>query len=162
MRHFFDTNVLVYSCDPSDVRKWDVANMLINQAIDADEFVVSAQVLAEFYSTSQRRRLFGPSQALDLVRMWSEHDTVPHTSDLIIRGIALHQAHSISMWDALVVQAAIDSRCDVLLTEDLQHGRQFGDLEIFNPFLSATSAHEPIRSRYRARAGRTKRSAVRP
>jgi hypothetical protein len=54
------------------------------------------------------------------------------------------------MWDALVVQAALDARCDVLLTEDLQHGRRFGDLEISNPFVS--SAHETPRAPYRTRA----------
>ncbi len=150
MRQFFDTSVLVYSCDPGDRRKWEAANTLIEQAITADEFVVSTQVLAEFYATSQRRRLFGPSEALDLLRIWCEHDTVPHTSDLLVRGIALHQAHSISMWDALVVQAAIDARCDLLLTEDLQHGRRFGDLEIQNPFL-ASGAHEQPAAPYRAR-----------
>lgn len=149
MRRFFDTNVLVYSCDSSDSRKMEVAETSIRESIAAEGFVVSTQVLAEFYVTAIRRRLFGPAETLRLVRFWSEHDTVAQTPELLIRGLELHQAHSLSMWDALVVQAAIDARCDVLLTEDLQHGRRFGDLEISNPFLSA--AHEPVRRTYRGR-----------
>ena len=151
MRQFFDTNVLVCSCDPLDLRKRDVANGLIEEAIAAQEFVVSTQVLAEFYVVSQRRRLLGPSQALELVRFWSGHDAVTHTAELLVRGITLHQAHSIAMWDALLVEVALDARCAVLLTEDLQHGRRFGELEIVNPFLATT--HEP-RGRYRGKAKR--------
>lgn len=149
MRQFFDTNVLVYSQDTHDSAKHEIARALIQEAIAADALVVSTQVLAEFYATCLRRVLIGPAQALGLVRVWSEHDTVAHTPDLLLRGLALHQAHSISMWDALVIQAAIDAGCDVLLSEDMQHGRRFGDLEISNPFLS--SAHEP-RGTYRVRA----------
>jgi len=156
MRRFFDTNVLVYSCDERDIRKREVANGLIEEAIAAQEFVVSAQVLGEFYVTSQRCRLLGSSQALDLVRFWSGHDAIANTPELLIRGIELHEAHSISMWDALIVEAAQEARCTVLLTEDLQHGRRFGELEIVNPFLA--SAHEP---RTRSGVKAKKRAAVR-
>jgi len=161
MRTFFDTNVLVYSCDERDIRKREVANGLIEEAIAAEEFVVSAQVLGEFYVASQRCRLLGPSEALELVRFWSGYDAVANTPELLIRGIGLHQAHSISLWDALVVEAAREAQCAVLLTEDLQHGRRFGELEIVNPFLA--SAHEP-RSRYsvkpRKRAAAQRRSVA--
>ena len=144
MRRFFDTNVLVYSCDPTDRAKRDMARVLVEDAIAAEDFVVSTQVLVEFYATCVRRKLLGPAQALGLVRLWSEHDTVSQTPDLVVRGLALHQTHSLSMWDALIVQAAIDARCDVLLSEDLQHGRRFGDLEVSNPFAGSGSAHERL------------------
>jgi hypothetical protein len=35
----------------------------------------------------------------------------------------------------------------VLLTEDLQHGRRFGELTVENPFLEGHAAHEPRRKR---------------
>lgn len=147
MRRFFDTNVLVYSRDPDDAARRAVARTLIEEAIEAESFVVSTQVLCEFYATAVRRRLLGPAQALDLVRFWGALDTVPHTAELVTRGLELHQAHSLSIWDGLIVQAAIDARCGVLLSEDLQHGRRFGDLEVANPFLSG-SAHETRAGRY--------------
>lgn len=141
MRRFFDTNVLVYAHGRDDARKRDLARACIDEATSEDSFVASAQVLAEFYWTAVRLKAIGPAQALALVRLWSEHDTVPQTADLIMRAIGLHQQHSVSFWDALIVQAAVDAGCDVLLTEDMQHGRRFGDLEIVNPFL-APAAHE--------------------
>ena len=145
MRRFFDTNVLVYSRDPADAAKRALARTLIEGAIEEESFVVSTQVLVEFYATSVRRRLLGPAQALDLVRFWGGHDTVPHTPDLVTRGLELHQAHSLSIWDGLIVQAALDAQCDVLLSEDLQHGRRFGSLEVANPFLPAAAHETPAR-----------------
>ena len=146
MRRFFDTNVLVYSRDPGDAAKRGVARALIEEALEEESFVVSTQVLVEFYATSVRRRLLGPAQALDLVRFWGGHDTVPHTPDLVTRGLELHQAHSLSIWDGLIVQAALDAHCDVLLSEDLQDGRRFGDLEVANPFRPAAAHESPARA----------------
>ena len=153
MRRFFDTNVLVYSHDPREPKKREIARALIGEAIGADAFVLSTQVLVEFYAACVRRKLLAPIRALSLVKLWSEHDTVSQTPDLVVRGLALHQDHSISMRDALVIQAALDARCDVLLSEDLQHGRRFGDLEIRNPFV-AGGAHERPVAPYRARRAR--------
>ncbi len=157
MRHFFDTNVLVYSRDPDDAAKRALARALIETAIEEESFVVSTQVLVEFYATSVRRRLLGPAQALDLVRFWGGHDTVAHTPDLVTRGIELHQAHSLSIWDGLIVQAALDARCDVLLSEDLQHGRRLGGLEVVNPFLPAAAHEAPAPAYGRVKAARSRK-----
>jgi predicted nucleic acid-binding protein len=152
VRYFFDTNVLVYSRDRSEPRKRDIARVLIEEAIAEGSFVVSAQVLAEFYATALRCNLLGPAEALELVRFWSPHDTVVTTLEVLLGGLELHQRHSLSVWDALIVQAAIDARCEVLLTEDLQHGRRFGELTVENPFREGVTAHEPGRKRYTKRS----------
>lgn len=148
MRCFFDTNLLVYAWDAGEAAKRTRARALLEEAIDQARFVVSTQVLLEFYATALRRRLLGPAQALELVGFWGALDVVPHTPDLLARGLALHQAHSLSVWEGLIVQAALDARCELLLSEDLQHGRRFGELEVCNPFL-APAAHEPGGVRYR-------------
>ncbi len=148
MRRFFDTNILVYAHDVRDPGKRELSRAIVADAMASDDFVVSTQVLAEFYATATRRRVLAPAEARDLVLLWSEHDTVLQTPGLILRGILLHQEQSVSFWDALIVQAAIEARCDVLLSEDLQHGRRFGDVEIANPYLPAHGAHEPGSSAY--------------
>jgi predicted nucleic acid-binding protein len=161
MRRFFDTSVLVYAYDAADEAKRAIARSLIQEAIAEASFVVSTQVLAEFYSTVARGKLIRPERALDLVRNWAALDAVPQTPDLVVRGIALHQQHSLALWDALIVQAALDASCLELVTEDMQHGRRFGELEIVNPFL-AGSAHERA-APYRATGKRARsRRPVRP
>ena len=152
MRRFFDTNVLVYSRDRTEPTKRDLARALIQEAIDEDAFVVSTQVLLEFCATTERRNLLGPAEALELVRFWSQHDTVIMTLEVLLGGLELHHMHSLSVWDAVIVQAAIEARCDLLLTEDLQHGQRFGELTIVNPFREGHAAHEPGGKRYAKRA----------
>ena len=47
----------------------------------------------------------------------------------------LSQAHSLAWFDALIVQAALEAGCTHLYSEDLQHGRRFGALQVVNPFV---------------------------
>ena len=46
----------------------------------------------------------------------------------------LQQSHSISFWDALIVQTASAARCHVLYSEDVQAGTRIGNVLIVNPF----------------------------
>lgn len=41
----------------------------------------------------------------------------------------------VAWWDALIIAAAQSQGCRYLLTEDLQHGQRFGELEVVNPFV---------------------------
>lgn len=54
MRRFFDTNILVYAYDRAEAGKREAARVLVANAMDEDEFVVSTQVLAEFHATALR------------------------------------------------------------------------------------------------------------
>jgi predicted nucleic acid-binding protein len=49
----------------------------------------------------------------------------------------LEEEHTLSFWDALIVQAAIQIGAERLTSEDLQDGRRFGTLTIHNPFRQA-------------------------
>jgi predicted nucleic acid-binding protein len=40
----------------------------------------------------------------------------------------------LSFWDALIVRAAAEARCDVLLSEDLNHGQVIDGVRIEDPF----------------------------
>jgi len=48
--------------------------------------------------------------------------------------LALCRDHSLAFYDALIVAAAVEAGCDRLYSEDLQHGRRFGDCVVVNPF----------------------------
>ena len=42
---------------------------------------------------------------------------------------------SVSHWDALIIAAAIHQDCEILLSEDLQHGQVIEGVRVVNPFL---------------------------
>jgi len=57
----------------------------------------------------------------------------PDVEDITM-AIALSIRQTISVWDALMIRSALQSRCDILWSEDLQDGRRFGSLRVQNPF----------------------------
>ena len=42
-----------------------------------------------------------------------------------------------AFYDALIVASAIEAGCDILYSEDMQHGGSIGGLAIVNPFLES-------------------------
>lgn len=74
--------------------------------------------------------------ALGLFRA-SLDDIVPLTLDTHTGAVSLAREHGLSFYDALIVAAALESGCDTLFSEDMQHGRSIGGLTIVNPFREA-------------------------
>ena len=72
------------------------------------------------------------------VRLYSRFETVNASPAAILEALDLHALHKISIWDALILQAARQSGCVQLLTEDLQAGAAIGGVRIVNPFDTAT------------------------
>jgi predicted nucleic acid-binding protein len=134
MSVFFDTNVLVYAVDRSVPARRSVAIELLGRHVREHRLVVSTQVLQEFYAVATRRGLLAPADALEMVSGLAREPVVPSSGEFVVRALALAQRHRLSSWDALIVQAALDARCRVLLSEDLSAGTRFGELEVVNPF----------------------------
>ena len=129
MRAFFDTNILVYAFS-TDQRRDRAAHLI------ALGGVINMQVLNEFTNVMHKKqKLAWPVIELAIA---SVHRMFPTLKPLVpaIHGAAITLArdHSISFYDALIIAASIDAGCDVLFSEDLQHGRVFGALEVVNPF----------------------------
>ena len=122
---FFDTNIVVYTQDSASPLKRARAFAVIEEAMKADCFVISTQVMQEFYNVVLRKRWMTPAHAAQMLARLAEHTVEPATADSVLRGVALQQSHRLSIWDALIVQAALDARCAVLYSEDLQEGRRF-------------------------------------
>ena len=129
MTPFFDTNVLVYAF--LDVGKRERALDLI-----ASGGTISAQVLNEFTNVARRKRQRDWAEierAVSVIRARFP-DVVPLTADTHAAAIGFARDHGLAFYDALVVASAIEAQCDILYSEDMQHGRSIGGLAIVNPF----------------------------
>jgi predicted nucleic acid-binding protein len=140
-RAFFDSNVLVYLFDEGAPDKQARARELFDEHARTGRIVVSPQVLQEFYVTVTRKlsRPVLPEDALATVTQLSAFPVVPVDSATVLRAIRLHQSASLSFWDALIIQAALEGNCTRVFSEDLQDQRRFGGLTIENPFAAGTS-----------------------
>jgi len=134
MRRFLDTNVLLYADDLDAGEKRRKARAVLRDALTSGEGVVSTQVLQEFFVNSTRKLGVDPVEARRKVELLARMDLVRIDLAMILAAIDLSRLHSVSFWDALVLQAASVAGCSVLLTEDLQHGQVLAGVRIENPF----------------------------
>jgi predicted nucleic acid-binding protein len=137
-KYFLDTNIFVYSLDPVDPRKARIAEELVTRGVGSRMGVISYQVVQEFMNVSLRQFKATMTVAeleLYFFKVLLPMMTIPSSSGLFLEGLRLQAAGQIAWYDSLVVAAAIQGGCEVLYSEDMQHGRRFGDLVIQNPFL---------------------------
>jgi predicted nucleic acid-binding protein len=133
---FIDTNILIYAIDTQDAAKHNRSRALI-ESLPHDAIVLSAQVINEFFFTVTRklRRPLALADAEAAVRALSSFRILALDHRLSLSAIELVRKHQLSVWDALVVQSALDARCRTLYSEDFQHGRKYGDVRVVNPFV---------------------------
>jgi predicted nucleic acid-binding protein len=132
---FVDTNVLVYAVDDADPVKRDRARELLATTPSGD-LMLSAQVLCEFYAVVTRK-LAGPmteSAAADAVNRLALLPVVETDGALVKSGIATSRQAKLSIWDGMIVAAAVAGGCERLLTEDLNDGALIQTVRIENPF----------------------------
>jgi predicted nucleic acid-binding protein len=135
-RSFVDTNVLVYRFDYDEPKMQSRAREILEEEGSAGQLVLSTQVLQEFFVTVTRKlaRPLAKDAALAAIRQLAQFPVVQIDVDLIERAILLSRDHQLSFWDSLILSAAAESRCSVVLTEDLQDGFEVLGLRVENPF----------------------------
>jgi predicted nucleic acid-binding protein len=130
---FLDTNVLLYLISANTTKAAQVEALLVNAP-----GVISIQVLNEFANVAVRK--FGAPwprvrEALDI--LIATLDVMPVTLETHRLGVQLSERYRLSLYDSLLLAAAILAGCTVFLTEDLQDGQLIeGQLTVRNPFIA--------------------------
>jgi len=127
---FFDTNVLLYllSAEPA---KADRAEELL-----ATGGLVSVQVLNEFAAAATRKLAMQIAEVRVILSIIRSICTVrPLDVETHELGLDLAERYRYSIYDCLIIAAAIRAGCSTLYSEDLQHGQRIDQLTIVNPFI---------------------------
>ena len=136
-RVFLDTNVILYAYDRGAAgAKRECARELLRQAIREERYVISPQVIGEFFVNVTRKfqEPLSSDAALRVVRHLNRLDMVELDGALSIRAIEVHLRYQSSYWDGLIIAAAERGRCGSVYSEDLSHGQLYFDIEVINPF----------------------------
>jgi predicted nucleic acid-binding protein len=133
---FVDANLLVYAFDTSAGAKKRVAERLLERLWETGTGCLSVQVLQEFFVTITRKSLrrLSLDEAAARVREFAVWRVFSPTVADVLSAIALQKETQISFWDAMVVEAAVQSGCEILWTEDLNDGQVVRGVRIRNPF----------------------------
>ena len=129
-----DTNVLIYLWDNDAPEKMEIARQ-VTAALFNGSRRLALQVIGETQNVLRRKLLQPPWQAAQNARnLLTSFDTFAASEANAAESLTLMAAGQMSYWDAMIVTAARDAGCTVLLSEDMQAGTRFGALEILNPF----------------------------
>jgi len=92
--------------------------------------------LQEFFAVVTRKlpKPLSVDDAYNAVYNFAEYPLVQVDKFLILRAIKRSDSDKVSFWDALIIESALQSDCDILLSEDMQTGRKIDELTIENPF----------------------------
>lgn len=138
-RTFVDTNVFVYAIDDAEPAKRAIAA----DVLASDQYGVllsSVQVLGEFYVTVTRKLAgrVSETEVLQGLDRLGQHPIVPIDTALVRHAVKISRVSQISYWDGLIVAAAAQAGCGLLLTEDLNDGQEIDSVRVENPFRDAT------------------------
>jgi predicted nucleic acid-binding protein len=127
---FLDTNIVLYLLS-EDTAKADRAEALL-----AAGGTVSVQVLNEAVSVMTRKLKMNLDEIREVLAGVRHYCTVkPLTAEIHDEALAIMGRYGFSVYDSLIIAAAIRAGCDTLYSEDLQDGFRAGDgLTIVNPF----------------------------
>lgn len=127
---FFDSNVLVYAF--SD----DVKSSIAQHLLDVGG-IVSVQTLNEIANVmrrKQQRPWANIHEALEVVR--DQCGAIVALDDALhCAGLRLAERYLLSVYDGMIVAAALAAGCNILYSEDMHDGLVVdGTLRIVNPF----------------------------
>jgi predicted nucleic acid-binding protein len=131
---FLDTNVELYAWSHSEQDKRQVSRQLVMN----NHVVISTQVLQEM-SNILKRKFKLPYAAIKktLKECVDDSDEV-YTNEVqtVFMACDIAARYQFSFYDSLIIASALESGCEILYSEDLQHNRQIDDkLTIINPYI---------------------------
>lgn len=128
-----DSNILIYAeLEPESEKGKRSTDLILRAARDG---VIPVQVLGEYLRFVQRRAPASFTEAIWQASLYQAAFLTPPTTDAVMNKAAeMARAHRLQLWDCVVCIAALDAGARVLLTEDMQDGRELAGLRLLNPF----------------------------
>lgn len=129
-----DTNVLLYALSKADddLAKAVKARELMREV----DFGVSLQVLQEFYNATRKkaRLCIGAWEAEALIAALLRRPWMATTPQIFEEARKLAERRGIGYWDAAILATAAAQGADILYSEDLNDGQEYGGVRVVNPF----------------------------
>ena len=135
MRIALDTNVLVYAEGVNGDVMRDQARRLVDRLHVDHQIVVAVQTLGELYRVLTGKARMPPDLATVAADDWRRLAIVaPSLDTTLSSAFELFAAHPHQIWDALILCAAAEAGCGLLLSEDMQDGFVYRGVTVANPF----------------------------
>lgn len=137
VRIFADTNIFIYAHlqkenDPRCPKAAELVRVL--------PLTISNQVVHEYYSVMLKNKASDALIQANIKTMLWHCDVFCLNLETLVCAFDMRERYRFSWWDSLIVASALETECEQLYTEDMQHGQVIENrLCIINPFLDSVS-----------------------
>lgn len=141
MAALVDTNILVYRYDPRFPEKQRIAADLLRQGVARDTIRIPHQALVEFVAVTSRPLgahppLLRPEEARrEAEEMLLQYQVLYPNAVLFRTALRGAAAYQLSWSDAHLWAYAECNGLSEIISEDFQHSRLYGTVQVRNPFV---------------------------
>ena len=130
---FIDSNVVVYAIGQASTKAHQAAPLFVGKP------TISTQVLSETANVASRRLGLSVADIRKLIVSLEAMCTVELISlPTVHAALDIRERYGFSWYDSLIVATALEADCQLLYSEDMQHGQVIeGRLRVINPFLAS-------------------------
>jgi predicted nucleic acid-binding protein len=133
---FLDTNIIVYALQSDSPEKMKIADELMTKAAQG-KGVISFQVVQEFVNLALSK--FRPTPPVEEIQQLVQDVLLPlckvvPNPAFYLEALITQRVTRYSWYDCLILQAAVESGCDTLYSEDFQNGFRYRGVTVKNPF----------------------------
>ena len=128
---FIDTNIFLYAFSTKDLNKQTIAKKIVLQP-----YHISTQVINESCSNFIKKLTFDEDMVTSFIgSAYSRYHIINFSESLFLKGSNIRLKYKYSYYDSLIIAAALESKCTILYSEDMQHKQIIENtLQIINPF----------------------------
>jgi len=144
---FLETSVLLYCFDEREPEKRDRAQAWVRACWQRYCGRTSTQVLNEFYANARKKfaTALSAGDARSEIRRYQHWKPWAIDHATMETAWAIESRQGFSYWDSLIIAAAQQQGCTLLVSESMPHGQQVDSVRIINPFLLGPEVlDEPI------------------
>lgn len=128
---FIDSNIFLYTFDSRDERKQKISKEITL----SPNSIISIQVINEVSNNLIKKFKFDNNMVKRFIKScYNRYEVINFAKETFLLACNIRDSYNISYYDSLIVSTALNAKCTVLYSEDMQHGLKIDDLVILNPF----------------------------
>ena len=129
-----DSNILVYAEGVNGRPMQQAARALVAK-LARESTLLPVQALGELYAVLIKKARRSRAKARDAVLDWGDaFPLIETSSSVLLQAMELSAGHQLAFWDSVILSAAADASCRLLLSEDLHDGFTWSGVTVANPF----------------------------
>lgn len=138
MRIALDTNILAYA-EGLNGLPMKRATLDLLDKLPQSSIVLPVQSMGELFQVLVRKARRTPMEAREAVLGWRNTFALVETSPAVLLAAVDLTIQQFSIWDGVILCAAAEADCRLLLSEDMQDGFVWKGVTVANPY--AKSKH---------------------